>query len=105
VHPDHPAVRCLESGESRTWREFDQRVGALAAGLRDHLGVAPGARGALLAENDVRTFELQFACVRIGAIFAPLNLWLGPRELAEVIDDCRPGLLIHEDAPAERAGH
>ena len=104
VHPDNPAVRCLESGESRTWREFDQRVGALAAGLRDQLGVAPGDRVAVLAENDVRTFEVQFACVRIGAIFAPLNLWLGPRELAEVIDDCRPALLIHDDAHAEGAG-
>jgi fatty-acyl-CoA synthase len=51
VHPDHEAVRCVESGESRTWREFDQRVGALAAGLRDGLGVAKGDRVALLAEK------------------------------------------------------
>jgi len=104
VHPDHEAVRCVESGESRTWHQFDQRVGALAAGLRDGLGVAAGDRVALLAENDVRTFEVQFACIRIGAIFAPLNWRLGVPELAEIIDDCQPVLLVHDDAYAETAG-
>jgi fatty-acyl-CoA synthase len=104
VHPDHEAVRCVESGESRTWREFDRRVGALAAGLRGRLGVGPGDRVALLAENDVRTFEVQFACVRIGAIFTPLNWRLKPRELAEIIDDCQPVLVIHDDAYADAAG-
>jgi fatty-acyl-CoA synthase len=45
----------------------------------------------------VRTFEVQFGCIRIGAIFTPLNWRLGPRELAEIIDDCQPVLIIHDD--------
>jgi fatty-acyl-CoA synthase len=98
------AVLCVDSGESRTWRELDQRVGAVAAGLRDEFGVRPGDRVCLLAENDVRTFELHFACVRLGAIFAPLNWRLEPTELLALIDDCGPVMLAHdgEHAPVAR---
>jgi fatty-acyl-CoA synthase len=103
ARPDAVAVHCFDSGESRTWMEFDQRVGALAAGLRDRMGVARGDRIALLAENDVRTFELQFACIRMGAIFVPLNWRLELPELAETIADCQPVLLIHDDTHAQSA--
>src|SRR5258708_2952572 len=103
ARPDAVAVHCFDSGESRTWMEFDQRVGALAAGLRDRMGVARGDRIALLAENDVRTFELQFACIRMGAIFVPLNWRLELPELAETIAHCQPALLIHDDTHAQSA--
>lgn len=103
ARPDAVAVHCFDSGESRTWMEFDQRVGALAAGLRDRMGVARGDRIALLAENDVRTFELQFACIRMGAIFVPLNWRLELPELAETLADCQPVLLIHDDTHAQSA--
>ena len=104
------AVHCVDTGESRTWAEFDQRVGAVVSGLRDALGVRPGDRVYLLAENDVRTFELHFACVRLGAIFEPLNWRLGLTELRGIVDDCRPPRLAHDDehqAIARRlaAGH
>jgi fatty-acyl-CoA synthase len=95
--PGKTAVHCVDTGESRTWAEFDQRVGGLAGGLRDALGVRPGDRVSLLAENDVRTFELHFACVRLGAIFAPLNWRLELTELRGIVDDCRPALLVHDD--------
>jgi fatty-acyl-CoA synthase len=101
--PGKIAVHCVDTGESRTWAELDQRVGALAGGLRDALGVRRGDRVCLLAENDVRTFELHFACVRLGAIFAPLNWRLGRSELCGIIDDCQPVLLVHDDAHAEMA--
>jgi fatty-acyl-CoA synthase len=64
ARPGKTAVHCVDTGESRTWAEFDPRVGAVAGGLRDALGIRPGDRVCLLAENDVRTFELHFACVR-----------------------------------------
>jgi fatty-acyl-CoA synthase len=101
---DAVAVHCVESGETRTWGELDQRVGLLAAALRQQLGIGPGDRVALLAENDVRTFELHFACVRIGAIFVPLNWRLELPELAETANDCGPALLVHDDTHSARAG-
>src|ERR1700689_1714056 len=93
--PGKTAVLCIDSGESRTWRELDQCVGAVAAGLRDEFGVRPGDRVCLLAENDVRTFELHFACVRLGGIFPPLNWRLEPAELLALIDDRGPVMLVH----------
>ncbi len=101
--PGKPAVSCVDTGEHRTWGEFDQRVGMLARALQDKAGVRHGDRVCLLAENDVRTFEVQFACIRIGAIFAPLNLRLGVAELRDIVDDCRPMLLVHDDEHAATA--
>jgi acyl-CoA synthetase (AMP-forming)/AMP-acid ligase II len=97
TRPEKTALHCIDTGESRTWAEFDRRVGAVAGGLRDALGIRPGDRVCLLAENDVRTFELHFACVRLGAIFAPLNWRLELTELRGIVDDCQPGLLVHDD--------
>lgn len=101
--PDHPAVSCVDTGEHRTWAEFDRRVGHLAGGLRDTYGIRPGDRVCVIAENDVRTFELQFACVRAGAIFAPLNWRLGIEELHGILDDCGPALVVHDDEHAAAA--
>ncbi|MCU1658611.1 MAG: AMP-dependent synthetase, partial [Pseudonocardiales bacterium] len=101
--PHHTAITCVDTDESRTWRQLDERVGALAAGLRDQLGVRRGDRVSVLAENDVRTFELHFACVRIGAIFAPLNWRLETGELIGILDDCQPVLLVHDDEHASTA--
>lgn len=95
--PGSVAVHCIDTGESRTWSELDQRVGAVTGGLRDVLGVRAGDRVCLLAENDVRTFELHFACVRLGAIFVPLNWRLELTELLGIIDDCQPALLVHDE--------
>jgi fatty-acyl-CoA synthase len=97
TRPEKTALHCIDTGESRTWAEFDRRVGAVAGGLRDALGIRPGDRVCLLAENDVRTFELHFACVRLGAIFAPLNWRLELTELRGIVDDCQPSLLVHDD--------
>jgi fatty-acyl-CoA synthase len=47
-----------------------------------------------------------FAAARIGAIAVPLNTRLAPPEVAELLDDCRPALLIAEatlEALAEKA--
>lgn len=104
TRPGKIAVHCADTGESRTWAEFDRRVGAVAGGLRDALGVRPGDRVCLLAENDVRTFELHFACVRLGAIFAPLNWRLELAELSGIVEDCKPAVLVHDDEYEDAAG-
>ena len=100
--PDAVALRCIDTGESRTWRELDERVGQLAGALRA-LGVATGHRVGLLADNDVRTFELMLACMRAETVFTPLNWRLERPELAAVLDDAGPSVLFTDEAHAERA--
>ena len=42
-------------------------------------------------------FELQFACSKIGSIMVPLNWRLTANELAFILNDCEPSLLIVDD--------
>jgi fatty-acyl-CoA synthase len=94
--PDDIAVATADSGFQLTWAEVEQRVARLAYLLASDFGVGPGDRVALLAESDARYFEVQFAAIRLGAIFVPLNVRLSEVELAAVLADCTPHVLIHD---------
>lgn len=100
--PTAVALHCTDTGETRTWAELDDRVGTLAGGLHS-LGLTAGDRVGLIADNDVRTFELFLACMRAGVVFTPLNWRLSQPELAAVLDDCRPTVLFHDAAHADSA--
>jgi fatty-acyl-CoA synthase len=100
--PDAPALRRAEDGRTTTWAELEDRVARAAGALRD-LGVQAGDRIAVLAENDPRVFEIQFAAMRLGALFVPLNWRLTVHELAEICLDADPAILIHDDVWAEVA--
>ena len=91
-----PALRNIETGERYTWQELDVRVGRLA-GVLTALGAGFGDRVLLLAEGDTRTFEIQFACMRIGAIMVPLNWRLALPELVEQALDAEPSIVVHDD--------
>lgn len=88
------ALENAETGERLTWRQVDDRVGALAGHLRDRCGVGIGDRVLLLAEGDTRTFEVQFACIRLGAILVPLNWRLALPELIELATEVEPAVVI-----------
>lgn len=93
---DAIALENAETGERHTWRELDRRVGALAGALRDRFGVGVGDRVLLIAEGDTRTFETQFACIRLGAILVPLNWRLALPELVELARDVEPAVLVSD---------
>lgn len=95
-YPTAPALRNVETGERYTWSELDERVGRLA-GVFAGLGIGSGDRVLLLAEGDTRTFEVQFACMRLGAIMVPLNWRLALPELIELAGDAEPSVVIHDD--------
>jgi fatty-acyl-CoA synthase len=92
------ALSSPDTGESRTWAELEDRVAAVAAVLVDGFGVQAGDRVAMICENDVRVFEVQFSCMRIGAIMVPLNWRLALPELALMVRDTEPRLLFHDEA-------
>ena len=93
---DCVAMEDLATGRSFTYAEFDQRVGRLAAGLRARFGVARGDRVAVLAHNSSDLFEMQFACARIGAVFAPMNWRLTVPELRFIVGDCEPVVMFYD---------
>lgn len=68
----------------------DRLAGALAA-----RGVGPGDRIAYLGQNDTATFETFFAAGRLGALFVPLNFRLAAAEIAALLEDARPAVLLY----------
>lgn len=95
-HPDAPALSDLTSGAHLTWAELEDRVGRLATVLRGDLGLVRGDRLALLAENDNRVLELQFACMRAGIVLVPLNWRLALPELLALASDAEPGAICYD---------
>jgi len=99
---DALALRCAEDGRRTTWAELEARVAGLAGTLHA-LGARRGDRVALISENDPRVFEVQFACMRLGALFVPLNWRLHVNELVDICLDAQPCVLVHDGQWAEVA--
>ena len=96
VEPDRVALIDAADGREITYGALDERAARLAAGLAGELGVSPGDRVAVLANNRVEVFELLFACVKLGAVLVPLNWRLPPAELVPIVRDAAPRVLVHE---------
>ena len=89
--PARPALTLDErTVDFGTLDEHAHRVaGALvAAGLR------PGDRLAVLARNTPEFYELLFGAARAGVVLVPLNWRLAPPELAAILADADPALLV-----------
>jgi fatty-acyl-CoA synthase len=75
------------------YAELTARVGRLANALAGR-GVGHGDRVAYLGPNDISTFEVLFAANRLGAIFVPFNTRLSAPEIAYLLDDAGPAVLV-----------
>ena len=67
------------------------------ANFLQNMGIGHSNRVAILSKNHSIFFELQFACSKIGSIMVPLNWRLTANELAFILNDCEPSLLIVDD--------
>ena len=88
------AAHDLGTGLRLTYLQFDQRIDRCAAMLESRLGSPEGERVALLGRNCVDLLVIYFACIRIGAIFVPLNWRLAAPEISVLVQDCQPRLLF-----------
>jgi fatty-acyl-CoA synthase len=91
---DGETIALRQGVRALTYRALAERVDALARAF-SALGVRRGDRVAYLGLNDIAGFEVFFAAGRLGAIFVPLNWRLAGPEIAYLIGDCQPTLLIH----------
>ncbi len=64
--------------------------------LRDRLGIRPGDRVSILAQNSSDYFEVLFGCAKMGAILNTLNWRLAVPELEYILNDCAPRVLLYE---------
>jgi fatty-acyl-CoA synthase len=102
LQPDRLAAVDLARDLRWTYAAFDRAIGSAARVLLSQ-GCGVGDRVASLAKNRVELLLLHLACARIGAIYAPLNWRLSPPEVAALVADAEPRLLIG-DGELERVG-
>jgi fatty-acyl-CoA synthase len=96
VAPARVAIVDRTRGGRHTYADLNASAARWARVLVS-LGVAPGDRVATLTGNRVETIGLFFGATRIGAVLVPLNWRLSVAELARVIDDAAPVMIIGED--------
>ena len=92
--PDREAFHDLASGVHYTYRQLNERANCAANFLFERFGVRKADRVSILAHNSLAYVDLLYGLGKIGAILAPLNWRLTSRELAFIVNDCQPKVLI-----------
>ncbi|MHB2168915.1 malonate--CoA ligase [Alsobacter sp. R-9] len=98
-----PGKTFIETHDGRvvTYGDMVATSGRIAHALVS-LGVGPGDRVAVQVEKSPETVLLYLACLRVGAIFLPLNTAYTLAELDYFIGDAEPRLVVA--APSAAAG-
>ena len=87
------AIALTQGRRQLTYRQLRDRSASLASALAA-LAAGPGDRVAYLGPNGIATFETLFAAASLGAIFVPLNTRLAAPEIAYLLDDSAPTVLV-----------
>jgi acyl-CoA synthetase (AMP-forming)/AMP-acid ligase II len=92
-----PDAFCLAHGRERlTFRELDQRSNRIANALLEE-GLAPLDRVAIIARTAPIFYELAYGCAKAGVMMLPLNWRLSSREIASILADAEPALILASD--------
>ena len=70
------------------------RESARYANLIVSLGVEPGDRVAVQVDKSAQAFVLYLACLRAGAAYLPMNVAYKDAEVAHIVGDARPRLMV-----------
>ncbi|NQW92213.1 AMP-binding protein [Curtobacterium sp. VKM Ac-2861] len=92
---DRPALRDPDTGRSWTYAELGDVVDHIGGWLVRH-GVGRGSVVMVELFNSPEFAMLYLACHRIGAVFSPTNFRLAPDEVAFIIEDSAPVVLVHD---------
>jgi long-chain acyl-CoA synthetase len=95
-------VQRADSLERWTYAELHAAASAEARRLAD-AGVAPGDRCAILADNDARWCAAYLAILRLGAIVVPLDTNYTASQVATIVVDASPRLLLTNERLAPTA--
>ncbi|WP_028926143.1 AMP-binding protein [Pseudonocardia acaciae] len=104
--PDHPALVDPGRGVALSWSHVQAAADAEVARLRA-AGVRPGERVLVRLAHGVPFCLALFGAVRAGAVAVPIGAGAPARELAAIVADCAPSVLVAEPgdaAVAEVAG-
>lgn len=84
-----------EGGAEYSYFQLNSRANKMAHALL-RMGVQKGDRVFVLLPNRVEILETLLACMKIGAIYTPANFRLSGEEIAFLMTDVDPKVLIHD---------
>ncbi len=87
------AVAIQEPRRLTTFRELDERSNQVASGLVD-LGVVAGERVGYIGANGPSFLEVFYGAAKIGAIATSINNRLSSREVAQLLNDAEPTVVV-----------
>ncbi len=93
-------IALIYRGRSITYRELFYRACAFSDVLRKH-GVQPKDRVLLFIDNSIEFYIAYFGVIQLGAVVAPLNIFLKEKELAHIINDAKPKLIVLDSKYAD----
>ncbi len=96
--PDRPFAH-LTDGRVVTYKDVLDQSAACANALTD-LGVETGDRVAVQVEKSIEMLMVYLACVRMGAVFLPLNNAYTPAEIEYFLTDAEPRVFVCDPARA-----
>lgn len=95
--PDKIALKEYETGKTLTYAELNRLGNAAAHFFKENYGIQKGDRVAVLAEYGLEYVALFVAAQKAGFIIVPLNYRLTQREIAYLLSDAQPKLVVFEE--------
>jgi malonyl-CoA/methylmalonyl-CoA synthetase len=83
-------------GQEYTFGQIDERSDRMAAALVEQ-GLQQGDRLCVQLANCIELIDIYLACVKLGVIFVPVNILYRDREVAHIVSDAEPKLVITTD--------
>src|SRR5512139_1782736 len=99
--PDEVALRTRGDAVSITWREYADRVAAIAGGLAA-LGVERGDRVALMLTNRPEFSLVDVATMHLGAVAFSVYNTSSPEQIEYLLSDAANRLIVTEEQFADR---
>jgi fatty-acyl-CoA synthase len=91
LHPEKTAI--FFEGLRITYSNLHGRANRTACWLQS-LGLRKGDRVVVMLKNCPEFIELYLACARLGAIFVPVNFRLTAPELAHIVENAQPRIIV-----------
>ncbi len=101
--PDKMAVKDASTNESLTYGKLHHAGGQLAQYLNQVKGIVKGDRIAVISDFGMAYFVLFAAAQKLGFVLVPINERLTAREVAFLLGNCEPSLLVYEEKHANLA--
>ncbi|MYL29560.1 long-chain-fatty-acid--CoA ligase [Halobacillus halophilus] len=98
-YPEKEGLVDVRLGMRWTFKEWEEEVNRAAAALAAS-GVEKGDKVSTVLYNTVEFATILFACMKIGAVFNPINFRLTENEIRFILKDAGPKVVIFEKATA-----